>query len=759
MQQVFSITSVLKLSTSLALATGFANLAHSKTFASKPIEVLSDPYGYAVPTHYTILRGHTKVTYSNPIFGQFTRAEISMREKTGNRITRFTLSSDAKSYRPTLIQFQPFEKHGYPEIDSKCLDPKLPSSILSVTSLGPAVQASELIAKKREELTKAKFFNASCFDPSIEEVHRNAIMNAAADVFTTDTQFGEGKSKFLRCLEDNGFAHESGKIQALAKQAISETNVKPRISLSCTADTNAKSGEYDEEAMTITIKQRAKPNRDSYAAKVFHELLHPIRIKDGTPTDLIEECCTLGERCDELQALSKRRKLADLTSALTDRLSPNASISSGLKSTLHGGDLAASTGETPSSTECRLLGNSECKTLDILAGRHLESKLQCPIKTVAKLDSFQILLFGLDSVATKNCGDTELSTGIIPDYYKKVAQKHNARTIEELAPLLPVTSPISWDIPQTPSPQSSADTSGETPAPAPRQSRTIASIASLPEPSSSRSFGSASGRRDVSSTNRATRLVDTLEAAARKVTTTLTLEKLDARKIETSEAFRPRAKDQPAQKLIVASLVDRPLQISNIADIKDLSFPNPFADGKAEQRNQPSQTIAGLTGTANATDKSEPAESREVAKPSAAAALAAAMTGSATEKLTQSSGMAPTLPGVSSPTKFNPADREPNNTKTSDGKKPTTHDFEEMTAADLKKFVVGSYRTVAAELENQKFAKALSKNGIQIYDHENRQIGAMEPALVDGVLTHTVFIYSAENSRLIQSRTSKRNPK
>jgi hypothetical protein len=754
MQQVFSITSVLKLSTSLALATGFANLANSKTIASKPIEVLSDPYGYGVPTHYTILRGHTKVTFTNPVFGQFTRAEISMREKTGNRITRFTLSADAKSYRPTLIQFQPFEKHGYPEVDPFCLDPKAQSSILNVTSLGPAVKTSELIAKKREELTKAKFFDASCFDPSIKEEHRNAIMNAAADIFTTETQVREGKPIFLRCLEETGFAHESGLIQAFAKQAISEKNLNPRLRLSCTADKKAKPGEFDDESKMMTVKQSLKPDRDTYATLIFHEALHAVPMQDGISTELIEECCTLGERCDELSKIGAARKIRDRETALLEPGSSVAVAATGIQSAIAGGEIEIAAGDVRIGKPCSALGQKTCGTYAFKAASEFASETQCtPMLQSNFPKSAYLALYFPVAYASKQCGPDVAGYLSSKDLLSATEQQYNARSISELAPQLPVTSPISWDVPQiTTPPLANAQGIGEIRSVKP--SRTIASIAPLPEPTSSRSFGNARGRQDVSSTNRATRLVDTLEAAARKVTTTLTIEHLDSRKIETTEAFRPRTKDQPAQKLIVASLVDRPLQISNIADIKDLSFPNPFADGKAEQRNQPSQTIAGLTGTANATDKSEPAESREEAKPSAAAALAAAMTGSATEKLTQYSGMAPTLPGVSSPTKLKPSDREPNSSK-----KSTSHDFEEMTAADLKKFVVGSYRAVAAELENQKFAKALSKNGIQIYDHENRQIGAMEPALVDGVLTHTVFIYSAENSRLIQSRTSKRTPK
>lgn len=749
MQQVFAFTSVLKLMASLVVATSFANLAYAKPNASRPIEVLSDPYGYGVPTHYTILRGHTKITFTNPIFGQFTRAEIAMREQNGNRITRFTLSADAKSYRPTLIQFQPFEKHGYPDVDPFCLDPKAPSSILNVTALGPAVKESELIAKKRDELTKAKFFDASCFDPSIKEEHRNAIMNAAADIFTTETQVREDKSTFLRCLEDTGFAHESGVIQAFAKQAISEKNLNPRLRLSCTADKKAKSGEFDEQSKTITIKQSLKPDRDTYAAQIFHEALHSVPMRDGISTELIEECCTLGERCDELKKIGAARKTRDRETAILEPSIQTIPVATGTQTVLAGGDVHIASGELKIGSACKIAGKDRCATDLAVASIEFANAKQCKElrSDTSTWTPFHLLKLNAALASEEPCGPGQGIYGSGASELREIAQQHNAKTIAELAPHIPVTSPISWDVPQTPTPQANRD--NETPTPPIRQSRTIASIAPLPEPSAIRSLGSATGRRDVSSTNRATKLVDTLETAARKVTTTLTLEKLDARRIETTEVFRSRPKDQPAQKLIVASLAGRPLQISNIADINDLSFPNPFANEKSEQRTQPAQPVNGLARTTR--DARE--DNSETRSPTASA-IASAMVGSATEKLTQSSGLAPSMAGTHTASKFQTKDRVLNSST-----KSTTHDFEKMTATELKRFVVGGYRAVAAELENQEFAKALSKNGIQIYDHENRQIGAMAPALVDGVLTHTVFIYSAEKSRLIQSRTSKRNPK
>ncbi len=761
MQQVFGITSVLKSVLTIAAAILTGNSVNAKTTGSKPVEILSDPYGYGVPTHYTVLRGHTKVTFTNPVFGHFSRAEISMREKNGNRITRFTLSADAKSYLPTLILFQPFEKYGYPESDPFCLDPKAPSPILKVTALGPAVKASELVAKKREELTKANFFDSSCFDPSIKEDHRNAILNAAADVFTTETQTQEGRSTYLRCLEDYGFAHESGLIQAYAKQAISEKNLNPRLRLSCTADKKAKPGEFDEESKTMRIRQSLKPDRETYATLIFHEALHSVPLQDGLSTDLIEECCTLSERCDELAKVGANRKKIEREQAVVEQIHPAASLIAAKQKVIFGSEIEIASGEPPNSSACKAMLKNECSNFEKSSAFEFVSAKMCPLLTTAsdtKFKIFSLLYADWASAASVLCShDGSQATSRLA--LQQTEQMQNAKTLEDLARVVPVTSPISWDVPETPLPR--VGSTDQEVAEAPRPSRTIASISPLPEASEGRTLGSAKGRRDVSQVNRATRIVDTLENAARKVTTTLTLEKLDARKIETAEAFRPRSKDQAPQKLIVASLAERPLQISDIsdiADLRDLTFPNPFSGKNQEPKAAATQLIVGKTAPESPDSVRETKDGQPPI-----ASIASALSGSATAKLTQSSGLVPSFPnsdgnhldsGTKVKEKFKVSDREPGNAK-----KSTTHEFEKWTATELKKFVAGSYRSVADVLENQDFAKALSKNGIQIYDHENRQIGAMEPALVDGVLTHTVFIYSAEKSRLIQSRTSHRNPK
>lgn len=726
---------------------------------SKPIEILSDPFGYGVPTHYTVLRGHTKATFSHPMFGQFTRAEIVQREKDGYRTTRFALSPDGKTYQPVMIQFRAFETYGYPKADDHCIDPSLAVNPLStVRALGPAVQDGELIAKRRDELAKARFFDASCFDPSVPEAHRNAIFNAAADVLTPELQDNEGSPRYLQCLEKYGLAHESGVQQGFVKQVLSGEPIKPKLKLSCTKDPKAKAAEFREKENEIVFRITPKPDREAYAQKTFHELQHKVPIKDGLPLELVEECCTMGEQCEELRLASERRSADERTQSLLNRINPNAQVVDAARYVSVGSDLTRSFGQREPAAACLALGESKCRQIAGDSSVTLANQAQCPVPSQKRTQGGLPLLLGIAFAATENCLYSRSDTGVGPELQealRRLGARDGQATLAEVARQTPVTSPISWDAPvETSQPAvplgrmaSATGTSGSRETTASRPSgggRTIASIAPLPEPATAKSLGSSRGRRDVAQSNRATVLVDTLERAASSVTKQLTFEKLDARKVEPSEVFRSASADKDKSMFVVASLTDRPFQISNVADVKGLTFPNPFAKSESMTLAKvvdPKMPATPSEGTGSSETRSSP--SSEDRGENVAASAAAGLAGS---RAVQTAGLQAVIgqtAGLKSPA------RSPSKT--------APPDFETMSYGDLRKFLVGSYRQVAEHLEDQKFASALLKNGIQIYDHENRQIGATKPAMVEGQMRHTIFIYNAEKSRLIQSRASSRD--
>jgi len=738
---------------------GFSDSLHASS-KSKPIEILSDPFGYGVPTHYTVLRGHTKATFSHPIFGQFTRAEIVQREKNGYRTTRFALSPDGKTFQPVMIQFRGFETYGYPKEDEHCIDPSLAANPLStVRALGPAVQDGELIAKRRDELAKARFFDASCFDPSVPEAHRNAIFNAAADVLTPDLQEKDEFPKYLRCLERNGLAHESGVIQGYIQQALKDTAMAPKLKLSCTADQKAKPGQYNEKTRAMSLRLTPKPDRETYAQKMFHELLHTVPIRDGLPLELIEECCSLGEQCGELKTAAKKRKDSERIQSIVSLTTPAGQAAVASSNLLAGSELSRSFDEPESTISCKDIGKTVCASTVGTTDLYLANQSQCflPGSTSAKL----FTLIPMAYAATLNCDlpdKNEGPQGDLLDAIRRTQARDGQATLAEVARQTPVTSPISWDLPaETQQPavplgrmasNSGASGSRETPASRPSGSgRTIASIAPLPEPTTSKSMGSSRGRRDVTQTNRATVLVDTLERAANSVTKQLTFEKLDARKVEPSEVFRSASTANDKSMFVVASLADKPFQISNVADVKGLTFPNPFASA-----NSGSGKLIAQAASAEASEQTKIADQNgqqpSETKPSGRSNFTNL---GADNPLSESiqSGKLKVVKTADGSVRFVKTDRSPNKTD--------APDFETMSHTDLKKFLVGSYRQVAEHLESQNFARALLKNGIQIYDHENRQIGASKPAMVEGQMRHTVFIYSAEKSRLIQSRASTRD--
>jgi hypothetical protein len=711
---------------------------------SKPIEILSDPFGYGVPTHYTVLRGHTKATFSHPMFGQFTRAEIVQREKDGYRTTRFALSPDGKTYQPVMIQFRAFETYGYPKEDEHCVDPSLAMSPLStVKALGPAVQDGEVIAKRRDELAKARFFDASCFDPSVPEAHRNAIFNAAADVLTPDLQEKNEFPKYLRCLEKNGLADESGVIQGKIQQALKDTGMAPKLKLSCTADKKAKPGQYNEKTRAMSLRLTPKPDRERYAQKVFHELLHTVPIHDGLPLDLIEECCTTGEQCSELQAAAEKRKAQEKVQAVLATSSTAAQSADATKYLLAGSEIGNSFATSEVTPPCTAIGRDTCRKSEYQATALLANLASCT-RNIAK----QAVLFMsiIPTVhASEQCPDGDKIT-TNPDLLQAIGraqEKEGRATLAEVAKTTPVTSPISWDAPVE-AQQPVVPLGRLASQPKTGGGRTIASIAPLPEPATAKSLGSSRGRRDVAQSNRATVLVDTLERAASSVTKQLTFEKLDARKVEPSEVFRSASADKDKSMFVVASLTDRPFQISNVADVKGLTFPNPFA--KSESMTLAKVVDPKMPATPSEGNGSSETHASTSSEDHSATVAASAAAGLAGSRAVQTAGL---HAAIGQTARSKGPDRSPNKT--------APPDFENMSHGDLRKFLVGSYRQVAEHLEDQKFARALLKNGIQIYDHENRQIGATKPAMVEGQMRHTIFIYNAEKSRLIQSRASSRD--
>ena len=539
MQQTIGITLILSVFFVVTLVGGDSFAASNSK--SRPIQIVSDPYGVGNPTHYSVIRGTTKITFSHPLAGQFGRAEISVREQTGTKTTRFILSPDGKTYRVALQMETPFSKHNSTSEAAICPDPNGPTPIKLVRLLKGKVVDGEEIAQKRDELTKAKFFDASCFSPSFSEDHRNALFNAAADVLTTSTQDGSPEPKYLRCLEKYGFSHESGTIQALVKQSLTDTKVNPRVRITCTADKNAKAGQFDDQTREVSIKKTFKANREDYAVKVFHELLHTAPLSDGTPLAAMEECCTMGEQCSVLKELGEFRKVGDRKLSQLERLDGKNTIATSEMSLLttpgedaliagrltqNKSDITNTTVTSERSVACALAGPSNCTGNTFAAFRRASSASICfpPSENQsARNDSTSVMLklvlpsaFGEDAPSrTCNKGILDGLLSLKTQTSMKFEDKQSAAQLMET---VPQSSPIEWDndkaIPLRMASTTNVDSSDATaPVEAPKApSRTIASISPLPEPQPQRQLGSANNRPDVA-TGRASIVVDTMESS------------------------------------------------------------------------------------------------------------------------------------------------------------------------------------------------------------------------------------------------------
>lgn len=762
MQHVSStITLLAFLSSMIATAP-----AHAAPSGPRPIQVISDPYSIGNPTHYTIIRGHSKVTFSHPLNGQFVRAEISTREQNATILTRYVLSPDRQSYRLALRMEIPFEKHFSLEENAICPDPSQPPLKL-MNVLNGKVADSEQIAKKREELTKAKFFDESCFDPKIKEEHRNAIFNATADILSLGTQDTTPEPKYLRCLEKFGFAHESGVVQALVKQSLTDSKVNPRIRLSCTADRKAKPGTYDDQTKEMLIKTTFKPNREDYASKIFHELVHAAPMSDNTPLVAMEECCTKGERCDILKEIGLNRKKGDQKISIAEFASPQGAIASSELTALVGPDNQASQVVEQSAAT---------KSFDLANLFSRESTAQCKIQTEPVCESSKLSSFNMVSAVNRcyyrSASSPRKSSSVLHDSIQLLISKSHAEQQEvvhcnsatgsltdtetavnaatstitqkqntQLSEAVPTqTSPLLWDTTPQPPVQirlgsniDPTDASAPTP-PAPRPSRTIASIAPLPDARPDRKLGSANNRRDVSS-GRATALVDTLESAARSVSQTLTPEKLESVKIERAEIYSPKFKPKSIDvHYAVVSPATSPMKIAELSTEAGVSFPNPFANASFKvNRETGSMTVADAKAEAGSHGKPNLKLSGAGAVLEGDQSGGGIASGRVTSAMTVGANQGAGLTGGST------ADRSPSNGK--------THDFKAMDRTALVRFMTSSYRALSTELESRDFAEALIKNEIQVIDHEQRRIGSTKP--------RTTFIYREDLGRLVQTRAEK----
>lgn len=766
---------------------------HAEALSSRPIEVKSDPYGVGNPTHYSIVRGSSRVTFSHPFAGQFTRAEILVREKSGTKLTRFLLSKDGKSYQPTLQMDTPFEKHFSLTEDELCTDPTAPGPLDLVKILKPKVDDGAIIAKKRDELIKAGFFDKSCFASHIKPEHRDAIMNAVADVFATETQDGMPEPKYLRCLEKNGFAHESGIIQSLVKQSITKPQPQSRMRLACTADQKAKPAVFDEDSNVITLRTARKADRDDYASKIFHEILHPIPMRDGNIHAVAEECCTRATNCEALIAYSAQRQKGEKIVTTVEMIDPKNAVSTSIAAITSGpvsesiefappnSTITAierqSVTENNSTLQCKAMKEAVCEATLRSERNRAEELLTCPVamNVQGKNNIAEFLVSSLlpKASASYGCGDEifgQIST--LVNVQSAIRKSDKPKTLRELADRIPQTSPISWDaeeikpVPVRLAGDSETRTNASTPERIP--TRTIASVSPLPEPRAHRQLGSMKNRTDVSA-GRATAIIDPIEKVARELSARLTPEVLELKKVDRNQLFAKDFKPKTTTpQFMVVSSVKNPITIADVGDLKNIGFANPFTSSGANagsssgansgaKSGSPQSEKAGL-GQRSALGKPAIEESRtsDKSRLDSASVFSRTTKPNSQEKEPVTLDRPPGSPsstttasGSTTPTTTNSAATVRGKTKParSIASSKTQEEFKAMERMDLVRFITSGFRNVSPELENPALAEALVKNKIQILDHENRKIGSMTPEMT--------FIYRADLGRLVQTRVDR----
>lgn len=728
----------------------------STAFASgsRPIEVLSDAYGAGVPTQYTVLRDNSRLTFSHPYFGQFTRAEIRTSDKSGIITTRFILSADGMTYHPVMLNEEPHMIHNMAKDDgATCEDTSLFATTASeITNIEAAAKFDAAVKNKTKELKAAKFFDASCFDEEMSKEDQDAIIAGVAQVLVREQPIRSPDApRYFACLDEYGFAHEAGLIQALMKQTIDKPKMPNELTVKCQLEPDGTAGSFDTATNTITLNVTPKPDRDDYARAFFHEVTHSAGILQHAIANPIENCCGKGARCNELSDVSTLLKRQREIAAATTSPESNArrAESSTCGSSFDDGTVVKQskldtlkTGTDESYGICRAAiaeNQLVAKQIEQCIAPRTMSPIQ-PKESPSGINGF-LFLFSVDraNAAQVDCKQTFFNSDQTQDTFARLKSQvdklpDNSSTADLIA-LGTRTSPIPWSGPVT----QGVDTDALALAAATRsksQNKPTRGIASISTENPGATLGSSSNRRDLQ-TGRATFLIDTAEKAAREVASTLTAETISKRSVARNEAYKEMQKSGSTQ-FVVASLKDKPVQFAKL-DGLNLGFENPFLKSAPQVKEQTlSQTLAATRQ--QKTIDPTPLSGSDGARSS--------------EKIGIDSADAPTPKGRFASTAALATQTTANTHTQPNPRQPATQaqnqqglNFKSATKQELTKFLLATYRRVYDELGKQEFTEALARHQIQVRDHEQRPHGAIKP--------ETTFVYRKDLDRLVQTRTER----
>lgn len=735
---------------------------------SKPIEVLSDAYGAGVPTQYTVLRDNSRLTFSHPFFGQFTRAEIRTSDRAGVTTTRFILSTDGKTYRPVMLNEEPHMVHNMTKDDGeRCEDTSLiATTATEITNIEAAAKFDAAVKKKTKELKAAKFFDTSCFDKEMSKEDQDAIIAGVAQVLVRQQPVRSPDGpRYLACLDEYGFAHEAGLVQALMKQTIDKPKLPNELTVKCQLEHDGTAGSFDTATNTITLNVTPKPDRDDYARAFFHEVTHSAGILQHAIASPIENCCGKGARCSELAdasiLLKRQREIASATT--NSESNTRRAESSTCGSSLDDGTAVKQskldtlkTGTNASHELCRAaIAENQLAAKQIeecIAPRPTSPPL--PKESTSGVNGF-LFLFSIERAhaAQFNCSFFSHVSDITPFTPAHVAAQlkklpDNTSTAELIA-IGTRTSPIPWSGPVTQGVDTDALSLAAT-ARGKSQHKPTRGIASISTENPNATLGSDRNRRDLQK-GRATFLIDTAEKAAREVASTLTSETVNKRSVARADAYKEMQKDASAQ-FIVASLKDKPVQFAKL-DGLNLGFENPFLKAAPKTKEQTlSQTLAAATA---ATKQQKPADPTSVSGSDGARSsekIGIDSTDPATSKGRFASAASTATTSATSTVTAAATATSTSATRTSpsaDPRQPAAQrqglNFKSATKQELAKFLLANYRRVYDELGKQEFTEALARHQIQVRDHEQRPHGAIKP--------QTTFVYRKDLERLVQMRT------
>ncbi len=277
---------------SLSQITGPSGRISSQTLAGRDFqELLVDEYGTGTASTWKVTRGNVEVTASRPYRGAFTQIDVRERRAKAFVNVRMQLNSDLRTYRVVASSIDPYkidhqvERPGSAQLQIMCED-QVPNNLKAGAET--LRQLTERFGRTNPETAisclmnrySAVIFDSSCSHGDFASSTK-AMSDGIAKVLASTQQargpksamFPSGRSQYLQCMSDLGFAKYSADAQTKFFESVGKARASVQARTNRPDSVGAEDAKSCEPIKTINIYNNQ--TKSMAGAGALTDLLNP----------------------------------------------------------------------------------------------------------------------------------------------------------------------------------------------------------------------------------------------------------------------------------------------------------------------------------------------------------------------------------------------------------------------------------------------------------------------------------------------------